>query len=247
MKTLSAVLCTVSLLTILPAMAADWSVAEVTPVLQTPVLTEADADADADDPAIYVHPTDPARSLVVTAVKNGGIRVYGLDGALKQIVLPAEDGRINNVDVVYGFALADGSTADIIVGADRGLDIIRAYRIDADAAEPLSEITDPAAARAFPTRYLPGVAETEDNPVDDQNTVYGLATGTTRRAAQCGSWARSGINRRLVYSSWWRLPMAFMPNWTMISAHRRRRTGKTCSVKTRMTRCSISARNLRAA
>lgn len=175
MKTLTALLCSISLLTLVPATAQDWSVAEVTPVLQTPVLTEADADADADDPAIYVHPTDPARSFMVTAVKNGGIRVYGLDGALKQTLLPAEDGRINNVDVVYGFKLADGSEADIIIGADRGLDIIRIYRIDADAAEPLSEITDPEAPRAFPTRYLPDQAETEDNPVDDQNTVYGLA------------------------------------------------------------------------
>ncbi|WEK03554.1 MAG: phytase [Candidatus Devosia phytovorans] len=151
------------------------TVADVAPTLQTPILTEEDADADADDPTIYVNADDAAKSLVVTAVKNGGIRVYGLDGALIQTILPAEDGRINNVDIVYGFVLDDGSKADLIIGADRGLDIIRAWRIDPAVAEPLSEITDPSASRAFPQRYSNDGATTEDNPVDDQNTVYGLA------------------------------------------------------------------------
>src|SRR5688500_3392433 len=74
----------------LSALAAEWPVAGVTATLQTLLLTEADADADADDPAIYVDARDPARSLVVTAVKNGGIRVYGLDGKLIQSILPIE-------------------------------------------------------------------------------------------------------------------------------------------------------------
>jgi 3-phytase len=167
------------------AFAADYPVADVTPVLQTKALTEADNDADADDPAIFVNATDAAKSFVVAAAKNGGIRVYGLDGAVLQTIIPAEDGRINNVDIVYGFKLDDGTVADLIIGSDRGLDIIRAWRIDPAAAEPLSEITDPAATRAFPQRYTQDGAGTEDNPVDDQNTVYGLAawndtaTGTT--------------------------------------------------------------------
>lgn len=161
--------------TVLSPMAEEWAVADVAPTLQTPILTEADNDADADDPAIYVDAADAAQSLVITAVKNGGIRVYGLDGTLRQTLLPAEDGRINNVDVVYGVTLADGSGADLVIGADRGLDMIRVYRIDAAAAEPLTEMTDPAATRAFPTRYLPEATATEDNPLDDQETVYGLA------------------------------------------------------------------------
>ncbi|WP_137149911.1 phytase [Devosia sp. FKR38] len=174
MRTLPCVLVAILLSSsALPALA--QSVAEVAPTLQTPILTEADADADADDPAIFVNAADSAKSLVVTAVKNGGIRVYGLDGSLIQTVLPAEDGRINNVDIVYGFTLDDGSKADLVLAADRGLDIIRAFRIDPAAAEPLSEITDPAAARAFPKRYTNDGTATEDNPVDDQNTVYGLA------------------------------------------------------------------------
>jgi 3-phytase len=104
----------------------------VAATLQTPFLT------DTDDPAIHVDATDGARSFVVTAVKNGGVRVYGLDGALRQTWLSAEDGRINNVDIAYDVSMADGSTADIVFGTDRGLDVIRFWRIDLAADEPLN-------------------------------------------------------------------------------------------------------------
>lgn len=158
-----------------PAFAADWAVADVTPVLQTKALTEADMDADADDPAIYLG-ADVEKSFVVTAVKNAGIRVYSLKGEVMQVVEPHPDGgRINNVDLVYGFKLGDGSTADIVVGSDRGLDIIRVWKIDPSAAEPLTEITAADAPRAFPKRPDHSTGVDADNPVDDQATVYGLA------------------------------------------------------------------------
>lgn len=156
------------------ARAEEWPVASVAPTLQTAALTEDDADADADDPAIYIDAADIGRSFFVAAVKNGGIRVYGFDGALKQTILPAEDGRINNVDIVYDVAMADGTTADLIIGADRGLDMIRFYRIDPAAAEPLTEVTDPASARAFPMRQDDSGGPDTDNPVEDQSTIYGV-------------------------------------------------------------------------
>jgi myo-inositol-hexaphosphate 3-phosphohydrolase len=154
-------------------LAADaWVVNEVAPTLQTPALTAEDHDANADDPSIYVDAADSARSFVATAAKEGGIRVYGLDGKLRQSILCVEDGRINNVDVVYGFPLADGTRADLVIASDRGLDIIRVYRIDAAAGEPLTEITDES--RAFPQRPTADGKSVDDNPVDDQATVYGL-------------------------------------------------------------------------
>ncbi len=133
--------------------AAPYQVREVAPTLQTPILTEADMDADADDPAIYANAADPARSVVITAVKNGGMRVYSLKGELVQTIPPSrEDGRINNVDLVYGFTLDSGEKVDLAIGSDRGLDIIRVWRIDMAAAQPLTEVTDPAEPRAFPSR-----------------------------------------------------------------------------------------------
>lgn len=51
---------------------------------------------DADDPAIWVDPDDPARSLILGTDKTRGLSVYGLDGAVRQF-LP--DGELNNVDI----------------------------------------------------------------------------------------------------------------------------------------------------
>lgn len=165
--------------------AAPYQVREVAPTLQTPILTEADMDADADDPAIYANAADPARSVVITAVKNGGMRVYSLKGELVQTIPPSrEDGRINNVDLVYGFTLDSGEKVDLAIGSDRGLDIIRVWRIDMAAAQPLTEVTDPAEPRAFPSRPSRDQSGLEDNPLDDQNTVYGLAAWTDRDAGK---------------------------------------------------------------
>ncbi len=57
----------------------------------------------ADDPAIWVHPTDPARSLILGTDKRGGLCVYDMEGKLRQTV--AGEARPNNVDVLYGFRL----------------------------------------------------------------------------------------------------------------------------------------------
>lgn len=166
------------------AMAADWTVMEVQPSAQTPALTEEDADADADDPAIYVDAADAGSSFVVTAVKNGGIRVYDFGGQLLQSILPIEDSRINNIDIVYDFEMADGSLADLAIGADRGLDVIRIYRIDPSGEELLTEITAADAGRAFPMRPTPDGSTEEENPVEDQATVYGLTAWHDKAAGK---------------------------------------------------------------
>ncbi len=59
----------------------------------------------ADDPAIWIHPTDPSLSLIIGANKSsssGGLHVYSLDGTQLQFV---SGGILNNVDVRYGFML----------------------------------------------------------------------------------------------------------------------------------------------
>jgi len=156
-------------------------VAEVPARLETPAI-DTDTEADADDPAIWLHPTDPARSLVVTAVKDAGLRVYDLSGNLVQRIdaTPAGAdglaGRYNNVDVTYGFTLADGRVVDLAVAADRGRDLIRVWRIDpADPARPLVDITDPGQGTVYPTRRGPDGTEVP-NPAADQHTAYGLTT-----------------------------------------------------------------------
>jgi 3-phytase len=95
-------------------------------------------------------------------------------------------GRFNNVDIAYDVRLGTGAKAqraDIAVVSDRGCDRIRFFKINAsNAAAPLSEITAADAPRVFPTRYdQPSALQPSGavegwivNPVDDQNTVYGL-------------------------------------------------------------------------
>lgn len=58
--------------------------------------TVAQSGDAADDPAIWVHPSDPAASLVLATDKKRGLAVYDLQGRELQF-LPV--GRINNVDL----------------------------------------------------------------------------------------------------------------------------------------------------
>jgi 3-phytase len=174
------------------------TVADVATILETPQLTEADADADADDPSFWINPTDAAGTLVITAVKNGGMRVYDLKGALVQSIAaePETDvgnGRINNVDVVYGMMLADGSIIDVAIASDRGLDVLRIYRIDPAG---LTEITDLSVGRAFPMK--PDVAGGADieNPLEDQMSIYGIA-GWRDASGQVYAVATQRTNPRL--------------------------------------------------
>ncbi|MBJ7418140.1 MAG: phytase, partial [Niveispirillum sp.] len=55
----------------------------VKPVAETaPGLPDGGVKGDADDPSFWLHPDDPARSLVITAAKGAGLRVYDLQGKL---------------------------------------------------------------------------------------------------------------------------------------------------------------------
>ena len=147
------------------------------------VPNEAGPENDMDDPAIWIHPDrgQAGRSLVVAAVKRGGLRVYDLQGKVVQSIAPERDGagkarqRFNNVDVQYEFPLA-GRNVDIAVASDRIGDRLRVWRIDAGATSPLVDVTDPAMPRMFPTYPDPAdrVRASLPNPDDGKRTAYGL-------------------------------------------------------------------------
>src|SRR5262245_26431416 len=83
--------------------------AQVTASLETAPLfdDEAGGDADADDPAVWVH---GRTTLVFGTKKNAGLDVYGLDGRTLQSI-PSAPGRFNNVDVLNNVRLG-GRTLD---------------------------------------------------------------------------------------------------------------------------------------
>lgn len=88
-----------------------------------PVKSFGDA---ADDPAIWVHPDKPELSVIIGSQKKRGINVYSLTGELIQ---SRADGRINNVDLRYGFEL-DGRKVDVVTASNRSTDGISVYIID---------------------------------------------------------------------------------------------------------------------
>ncbi len=83
----------------------------------------------ADDPAIWVHPTDPSMSLLIGTDKTRGLAVYDLDGKQLQFL---EDGELNNVDVRGGFALG-GTSVDIAVAGNRTDNSMAIYAIDPES------------------------------------------------------------------------------------------------------------------
>lgn len=85
-----------------------------------PVGSQGDA---ADDPALWRHPEDAARSLVLGTDKRLGLMAYGLDGREVQS-LPI--GRLNNVDVRQS---ADRAF-DVALASNRDTDGISVFLID---------------------------------------------------------------------------------------------------------------------
>ena len=98
------------------------------PFVQAMAQTDAVASRGdaADDPAIWVHPEQPAASRVLGTNKKQGLEVYGLDGRLVQH-LPV--GRVNNVDVRQAVKM-DGAVWDIAVASNRSDNTITVWQID---------------------------------------------------------------------------------------------------------------------
>lgn len=113
----------------------DNVVATNVPAFSETVGMGANGDA-ADDPAIWVHPSDPGRSLILGTNKDVGLYVYGLDGSEKQR-LPV--GLSNNVDL----------RGNIAVVSNDGVNALSWFRIDPSTAT-VSHAGDTKIARIEP-------------------------------------------------------------------------------------------------
>lgn len=148
-----------------------WARAETAPNYDD----DAGGSADADDPAIWVHPTSPGDSVVLGTLKNGGLTVFDLRGReLQRVATPpppapdTEAGRFNNVDIVPGARIA-GRAVDLAVVTDRGRDRLRSYAIDPSGARADRVLTD------VTTAAPPLVFNADEAAVEEQRTAYGLA------------------------------------------------------------------------
>lgn len=99
------------------------------PFLETAAVTD-----DADDPAIWLHPTDPTRNLILGTNKapapSGALVVFSLDGRIRQTITGLD--RPNNVDVQDNLAVV----------AERYKNQLRIFRID-PATGTLTDVTAP--------------------------------------------------------------------------------------------------------
>jgi 3-phytase len=106
----------------------DYHDPSLTPILAR-LVTEP-VEFDSDDPAIWIHPTDPASSLIIGTDKeaNGGLYVFDLNGKIlpEKTVRPLQ--RPNNVDVEYGLLL-NGKPVDIAVATERLVNKIRVFSL----------------------------------------------------------------------------------------------------------------------
>ena len=134
----SYVLLTVFAAALLPAAVYPESVVATSET--EPVPSPSDA---ADDPAIWLHPSDPARSVIIGTDNQAGIAVYDLAGTELQF---RYDGELNNVDVRYGFPLG-GTRVDIAAASNRTTDTISVYAIEAETGL----LTPIAAGGGIPT------------------------------------------------------------------------------------------------
>lgn len=86
---------------------------------------------DSDDPAIWIDPADPSRSLILGTDKGdttGGVYVFNLDGTIDTARTRRPLKRPNNVDIIQGMVLG-GDTVSIAVAAERGTMSLRVFRL----------------------------------------------------------------------------------------------------------------------
>ncbi|MEM7592979.1 MAG: phytase, partial [Cyanobacteria bacterium P01_A01_bin.83] len=143
-----------------------------------PENPDPDTAPDADDPAIYIDPEDPADSLVISTFKDDGLRVYNLEGEELESLTP-DDIRYNNVDIAYGVEFpsqlaGETSSVDLAIASDRENDTLAIFAIDPNAAGgelPGGSILTDVTSVDIPESIF-GVD-------DGEATAYGLATYTS--------------------------------------------------------------------
>lgn len=107
----------------------------ITADAETRAVNSPNVDDDAaDDMAIWVNPSDPAKSTLIGTNKKGGVVVFNLKG---EDLAFYPTGRINNIDVLYGFQL--GKEKIDLVGCtnrtDQSVDLYRVNPSDGTLAD----------------------------------------------------------------------------------------------------------------
>lgn len=82
-------------------------------------------DDSADDPAIWIHPSNPEKSVIIGTDKKGGLATYNLKGEQLNYY---PFGDMNNCDLRTGFPI-NSDTIDILAASNRSLHSISLFKI----------------------------------------------------------------------------------------------------------------------
>lgn len=101
-----------------------------TDVVIKPVFVTDSVAHDTDDPAVWINPADPAKSLIIGTDKeqDGGLYVFDLQGKIQPDKVVKGLKRPDNVDVEYGLGL-NGKPVDIAVTTERYTHKLRIYAL----------------------------------------------------------------------------------------------------------------------
>jgi 3-phytase len=93
-----------------------------------PIVVTETLPHDTDDPAIWIHPIDASKSIIIGTDKDsdGGLYAFDLNG---KIITKSEAlKRPNNVDIAYGLVI-NGQKTDVAVTTERESNTIRVFSL----------------------------------------------------------------------------------------------------------------------
>lgn len=93
-----------------------------------PIVVTQPLPHDTDDPSIWIHPTDPSKSIIVGTDKDTDGALYAFDLNGKILVKSETLKRPNNVDIAYGL-LINGKKVDVAVTTERESNKIRVFSL----------------------------------------------------------------------------------------------------------------------
>lgn len=111
--------------------------AAVRPDALKPTVITQPTPHDTDDPAIWIHPSDASKSLIVGTDKDsdGGLYLYDLSGKIIKKSISLQ--RPNNVDIAYGLTVS-GKKTDLAVTTERETNSLRIFSLP--DLEPIGQI-----------------------------------------------------------------------------------------------------------
>ncbi|MFQ5606084.1 MAG: phytase, partial [bacterium] len=94
-----------------------------------PVLSTSSTPGDTDDPAFWIHPTDPSKSVIIGTDKSAGIFVWDMNGVELQRI--PQGTSVNNVDVRQNVRFG-GQMVDIVAANLRDQGKLAVFQVNPD-------------------------------------------------------------------------------------------------------------------